>query len=294
MDIIKKEEFLDKNNRTMCWYKLTLRYVSFCEHLLKSYENDERYYQYKFELIIKALFLFRIRTDLINKNQDNSLCSNIMEEQSEYYRLGILQENKEEILDACCDIAVFLINSIKLNKDEFRLDTCKITWNYLKTLAYQFTEEYEDKCFRNMGNEYKDTLSWLISRYVGNDVKPMLLKFSSKMRFIIDILYHSYKTLNMDNNKLMIDNLLETVKVVIHRYGKWNDGIGKFVKYKSMDIEDESSVLDYIKEHQIEMNGYSYNNSSYEIIKEEIEENRYMYIYKTLAIPKLYKPKYKC
>ena len=291
MKYIKHNEYIYKSNKTMYYYKLTIRYVSFCEHLLKKYKDDERYYQYKLEVILKALFLFRIRTGLINKDQDTSLCSNIMEEQVEYYRLGVLQNNKEEMLDACYDIIVFILNTVKRYDDNYTPDMFKEVWKSLSIIAYQIDHVYDNVYLRSINNHYNLTLSNIISRYVYSDKNPMNLKYHRKIDFISNVLYHAYTIMNTDNPNDVISNLMETVKVVIHRYGEWNEQIGKFVKYKSMDIDNVDSVVDYIKNIDNEQNDYN-------IIKNNILEDKYFYKYVSvynedyIYIPKMYKPKY--
>lgn len=291
MRYIKHEEYVDKDNKTMYYYKLAIRYVSFCEHLLNKNKDDERYYQYKIEVMLKALFLFRIRTGLINKNQDKSLCSNIMEEQTEYYRLGVFQNNKEEMLDACYDIIVFILNTVKRYDIDYTPDMFKEVWRSLSVVAYQIDHVYDNICLRNIENYYNLTLSNIISRYVGNDRTPMNLKYHRKIDFIASVLYHAYYIMETDNPNTVINNLLETVKVVIYRYGEWDENIGKFVKYKSMDIDNENNIIDCVKHLDREQ-------ADYTIIKDNIMENRYFYKYvsvdneDSVYIPKMYKPKY--
>jgi hypothetical protein len=292
MKYIKHEEYIDKNNKTMYYYKLTIRYVSFCEHLLKKYKEDERYYQYKLEVILKALFLFRLRTGLINKNQDTSLCSNIMEEQAEYYRLGVLQDNKEEKLDACYDIIVFILNTVKKYDKDYEPSMFKEVWESLPGIAYQIDHAYDNIYFRNYGDDYQiPTLSSIISRYVCSDKEPMKLHYYKKIDFIANVLFRSYIIMGTDNPNDVISNLMETVKVVIYRYGEWNEQIGKFVKYKSMDIDNVNSVIDYVKHIDKEQNDYN-------VIKCGMIDNRYFYKYVSVHnddyvyIPKMYKPKY--
>lgn len=291
MKYINHKEYVDKHNKTMYYYKLTIRYVSFCEHLLKKYKDDERYYQYKLEVILKALFLFRIRTGLINKDQDTPLCSNIMEEQAEYYRLGVLQDNKEEKLDACYDIIVFILNTVKKYDIDYEPNMFKDVWDSLPVIAYQIDNVYDNIYLRSMEDCYGVTLSNIIARYVGNDITPMNLKYHRKIDFIANILYHAYIIMDTNNPNDTINNLMETVKVVIYRYGEWNENIGKFVKYKSLDMDNEDSVMDYIKNID---NG----QNDYDIIKSNIIENRYFYKYVSVRnddyvyIPKIYKPKY--
>lgn len=144
------------------------------------------------------------------KNQRDGLIGNIFEEMAEYYRTPI---GNEEI-DALCGIYVFCMNSLKLE------DITNTRRRYKLFFKETHEQRLSDDIKNLMENPYDDVYVYMLMI----TVEDMTTNFLG---------YNFYKC------------MLETIKEISSRTGKYNENIHKFVKDTTPEAVKNWHKADY-------------------------------------------------
>lgn len=157
---------------------------------------------------------WREERHLTLKMQNDGLMGNLCEEFSEYYRAS----NRNEKIDALCDIYVFCMNSLNTNiKNISEFPRIYLEKRYRINLLEKINFILED----NLDSDYLNTILYSLMLNVENEAKL--------------IGYDFYKC------------MIETIEEISSRTGYYNKNIHKFVKNKSEEAKAKWYKADYSK-----------------------------------------------
>lgn len=162
----------------------------------------------------KLLKQWREERHLTLEMQNAGLMGNLCEEFSEYYRAS----NRNEKIDALCDIYVFCMNSLSINIENIsKFPRIYFERRYRISLLEKINFSLED----NLDSDYLNTILYSLMLSVENEAKLMG--------------YNFYKC------------MLETIKEISSRTGHYDKNIHKFVKNKSEEAIKKWYKADYSK-----------------------------------------------
>lgn len=264
LSLAEYKESYNRKNTELYYHRLALRYSKFYYRILSKHGIRNINYEMLLELIIKCLFLFKVKTKLIDNDPNECIIPNLLEKLTKYYRLGVINDNIDEKLDACLHMVALIFNSIELRcKDK---TPSKEIWKDLSSMS-----KYLYSRLTNKGNREKVyALIHLFSYYITSDTPNKLNNNADKISLAVDLFAYMEDNITYElEGKLLIYNLFQTVLSMLHKYCYYNKVIGKFIKFPSIDTE-------------LLPNG-NYVIEDYFVIDMD----------KQIAIPKLYDPLYK-
>ena len=190
----------------------------------------------KIENIHQTLTKWREERHLEYWTQKQNLLGNIMEELTEFCRA---KDNKNEMIDALCDICVFTFNST-INSFE------DIPKNYL-VLALDYNTE-------------KVIFAKQILDYVAND----------EFEYIVGLCFSVMKQMKYDPFKCME----ETIKEISSRTGHYDSKLGKFVKDTGIynDAKSKKKFEDEMKEFYLTAMRFNYYDDYVDVIDDTNQE----------------------
>lgn len=148
------------------------------------------------------------------ESQRDGLLGNLCEEFSEYYRAS----NRNEKIDALCDIYVFCMNSLNTNmKNISKFPKIYLEKRYRINLLEKINFSLED----NLDSDYLNTILYSLMLSVENEAKLMG--------------YNFYKC------------MLETIEEISSRTGHYDENIHKFVKDMTPEAVTKWYKADYSK-----------------------------------------------
>lgn len=161
----------------------------------------------QFNEIKERLAKWREERKLTYKNQREGFLGNVFEEISEYFRA----KNDLERIDALCDMAVFSFNAFNIK--------------YIIDFEYRSYEV--DSIIEDIINDFSISIHNKMIRF-----EELAYKTIYKIEHLCDILgFDFYKC------------MLETIKEISSRTGKYDESIGKFIKDKGVYTKEEAKKI---------------------------------------------------
>lgn len=171
--------------------------------------------------ILYKLEGWRKERHIDGKDQIASLYANLLEEQAELER-ALLANDQEGIIDAYCDMVVFLLNAYDINNwfskqvnlgNDIRIVKMPIKTSVLNNIRATINKEVRLVCIDQVKNINKEVYTFV--------------------SYIFSVIYmYGYDPLSC---------MEEVIKHISSRTGKWDDNIKKFIK----DTSDEAKAQWY-------------------------------------------------
>lgn len=203
--------------------------------------------------ILEGLKKFKEERKLTSEMQLNGLLANILEELTEYVRA----KDDLEKIDALCDIMVFLLNATKYtdidNNGNDLIDTFQ---RYLPIRRSEF--DFSDL---ELANSTINNIQALIEARSDKFFSEHII-----LEYVTDLMLDCIIRIN-ELNYSPYHCMMETIKEISSRKGKWDNNINKFVKFQGAYSKEDA--ISKIKNNPL----YSSNN-----IKLEKEDDVYYYI----------------
>lgn len=164
----------------------------------------------QFNEIKERLAKWREERKLTYENQREGFLGNVFEEISEYFRA----KNDLERTAALCDIVVFCFNAFDMNYDYYR--------------------EYSNNIENPRIDSIIDSISFFIYKKIKNASFP-----NNPIPSAISRCFKLGNSLGFDFYKCM----LEAIKEISSRTGKYDESIGKFIKDKGAYTKKEAKKI---------------------------------------------------
>ena len=181
----------------------------------------------RFISLLYKLEAWRKERHIDGKDQITSLYANLLEEQAELER-ALLANDQEGVIDAYCDMVVFLLNAYDIN-DWFssqatldrtiRLAHLPIKTSVLNNIRWSINKEVRLICVEQVKNINKEVYHFVA--------------------FIFQVLYmYGYDPISC---------MEEVIKHISSRKGSWDESIKKFVKDTSEEAKSQWYEADFEK-----------------------------------------------